>query len=257
MIHRSWVALSLILLAMCCSNATAGVIVTQQFRIAGAAQPSVQTIEVQGHRLKLDTSLQTEIIDLDKHTYTLVNKRSKSYLLNTFPSAAGHDYTPLLLHLGLAESLKRTAKTRTVAKFSCTEYTATSGAVVHYSFSSCFSTVAPGQSDVNIFNGELAKQLSAMKFAEIGTRVPEGISLANQAIRLLDPGQLPHPLANTTSTKPETNPLLLWSAETSTIRVLQVADQEFSPPAGYHQLVLATKPPVLPKRRPSPPRKHQ
>ncbi len=213
------------------ARAMAGVVIDQQITTPdaqGSSKTVTHTTMIQGNRMKSISSESTTIMDLDKGTIVRLDAQTKTATeipLKTFGS---------FLALGLTGEFKPTGAKKTIAGYSCEEYThrfsSKSGDV---SSTTCISKSAPGAAEASAFYHHMVQKIASGASSK---SLPEGISLADEAtvkMKPIDIPNLPPDVAKKVAeAQAKQGPRTTKSIVTSIKEQTVVADA-FNVPSGY------------------------
>jgi hypothetical protein len=168
-------------------RAMAGVVIDQQITMSdaqGSSKTVTHTTMIEGNRMKSFSPESTTIMDLDKGTIVRLDAQTKTATeipLKTFGS---------FLALGLTGQFKPTGTKKTIAGYSCEEYThrfsSKSGDV---SSTTCISKSAPGAAEASAFYHHMVQKVAS---GAASKSLPEGISLADEATVKMKPIDIPN-----------------------------------------------------------------
>jgi len=169
------------------ARAMAGVVIDQQITMPdaqGSNKTVTHTTMIQGNRMKSITPESTTIMDLDKGTIVRLDAQTKTATeipLKTFGS---------FLALGLTGEFEATGAKKTIAGYSCEEYThhfsSKSGDV---SSTTCISKSVPGAAEASAFYHHMVQKVAN---AAASKSLPEGISLSDEATVKMKPIEIPN-----------------------------------------------------------------
>jgi hypothetical protein len=220
-----------LLIVLGVAPAQAGVVITRQVTLPdaeGKERTVTHTTMIQGDRMKTVTPGGTTLVDIDKGTMVMMNPRNKTGAELPMKSFGG------LAALGIAGDYQTTGKTKTIAGYSCEEYThgfRSSGADV--SSTTCISKDAPGAAEASRFYHRMVEKIAGMDAA---TKFPEGLPLAEEAVVDTKAGPLPNLPPSVAKTLGEAEakdrPHKTKSLVTS-VKAEKLAAEAFVVPSGY------------------------
>jgi hypothetical protein len=240
-------AATALVVALAAGTASAGVVISQEIVNQTGAQKTDQTVMVQGHKQKVITGDNEEMItDLDAGAIYLIQPKTKRFFQGKFPPAGA--FAMRMIWGGSSIELKKTGATHEVAGYACNDYTG-SAAFAHHvlSVTKCVAIGAPGAREFVEFQKAMADKLKGTALVA-KSEIPDGIPVSSSLTtaqapwtppRVIPPAQARKLQEAMAKYKPITN-----QTTVSKIEVKDIPAEAFVPPAGYTK---GLSPDVLPR----------
>jgi hypothetical protein len=240
-------AATALLVAIAATSASAGVVISQEIVNQTGARKTNQTVMVQGHKQKVITGDDEEVItDLDAGTIYLIQPKIKRAFPGKFPPTGA--FAMRMVLGGSSVELKKTGATHEVAGYACNDYTG-SAAFAHHvlSVTKCVAGGAPGAKEFVEFQKALADKLKLTRLVA-KSEVPDGIPVSSSFTTTQAPWTPPRAFPPGTAKKlqqamakykPITN-----QTTVSKIEVKDIPAEAFAVPAGYTK---GQSPDVIPR----------
>ena len=230
-------AATVMALAMAATSAPAGVVISQETVNQTGAQKTDQTVMIQGHKRKVISGDEEELItDLDAGAIYIIKPKNKQYYEGKFPPTGA--YTMKLFWDGTFVGVDKASGTDKVAGYACQNYTGSVTAARHIlTMTKCVASDAPGAKEYVEFQKAMADKLKGTRLAPKG-ETPDGIPVSS--IRTIAPvPYTPPPSLPPAAAKKlmeamvKGNKTVTFNTTVSKIEVKDLPAETFAVPAGY------------------------
>ncbi len=225
-----------LLVAIAATSASAGVVISQEIVNQTGARKIDQTVMIQGHKQRVITGDNEEIItDLDAGTMYIIKPKLKGYFKAQFPPVGA--LVTKFMWRGSSIELKKTGATHEAAGYACNDYAGSTAFARHVlNLTKCVASAAPGAKEYVEFQKAMADKLKGTRLAT-KSEVPDGIPVSSNLIitqahwtppRAFPPAQAKQLEERLAKLKPAT-----LDTTVSKIEVKDLPAEAFALPAGY------------------------
>ena len=223
-------------LAMAATTASAGVVISQEMVNQTGAQKTDQTVMVQGHKQKVITGDDEEIItDLDAGAIYVIIPKTKQFFQGKFPPTG--PFAMKIIWGGSTVELKKSGGTDKVAGYACNDYTGSASFARHVlTVTKCVASDAPGAKEYVEFQKAMAAKLKGTRLMATG-EIPDGIPVSSslttaQAPWTPPPRLPPEHVKKLQEAMAKYKPVTV-NTTVSKIEVKDLPAETFAVPAGY------------------------
>jgi hypothetical protein len=227
--------------------AAAGVVIKQKQHVTNGqnSRDSEQTIMVQGNKQKMVTERHIVVTDLDKGMMYVIDPTAKSYFEIEFPPK-GQMASMMAASAAAAMNFKSAGKSREIASYKCNDYKGGGHVMAgDYTVTECFSKEAPGAKEFGAFEKNMASKLKGAGATAASGETPEGIPLSSDSTMKMGsvsiPGMSPEQTAKINQMMAN-RPPVVTSTVVEKVEAKNIADSEFTVPAGFAKRDLPSAP---------------